>query len=117
MLSTARKYFLVPASQWNDNLRENVQLYNQDLHRQLIEARKPQVPIPVSMPPEPEIKEPIIEYNRKVTAIENPHWVSNKRKRVIYDIETFLKDSGVPRKYWSEITKLLEVGAVEYNDK
>ena|SRR5277367_2676091 len=83
MLSTARKFVLVPANQWallqqdasstaaatsldtfensDKNIRESVQLYNQALQRHLTLKKQPQTPVPITIAKEPAIKEPIID--------------------------------------------------------
>ena len=84
MLSTARKFVLVPATQWallqqdassspasatsldtfensDKNIRESVQLYNQALQRHLNLTKKPQTPVPITIAKEPAVKAPIID--------------------------------------------------------
>src|SRR5277367_7167727 len=109
MLSTARKFVLVPANQWallqqdassaaaatsldtfensDKNLRESVQLYNQALQRHLTLKKQPQTPVPITIAKEPAIKEPIID--DRTLIINQPDELNpmNPRYYVVPDLE------------------------------
>jgi hypothetical protein len=141
MLTTARKFVLVPASQWialqqetapeaNFDLlgntdRERVQLYNQALQRHLIQKRKPIPPVPITIAKEPTIKEPTVEKNINLE-IDEPlipeHVIEpeleappKKRKRIFYDIDLFIQESRIPKKYRGDIKELLLADIIDFN--
>jgi hypothetical protein len=111
-MQTARKYTLVPYSQNTlfdpaRSLNENVQLYNQNLHRELVQHKRPKKPVEVKIvqSEEEEEEEEVKDQDRMP---------SRKRKRSTYDMDMLLE--GIPKIYQKRMKELLLDRIVDYDD-